>query len=279
MSSPPNNSIEIIEESLNIFEEPTSSEEEVEYSFHTYKRVEPIDDTCNPSIKDITVRLSQKHSLWAHLPWNAGIALSDYFEHNVDFKNKNDSQKKTLTIHHPSSVLELGAGAGFPSFIAALKGAKKVVLTDYPDEELISNMKYNVNNSLPQNLTINRVYGEEHLWGKQPEDLFKLLENPTTEKFDIIILSDLIFNHTSHERMLTSCQKCLSDNGVVYVTFSHHRPNRMEKDLYFFEDAVKYGFESEKFSERKMQAMFDNDFGSEEVRKTVHFYIMKFKKE
>lgn len=42
------------------------------------------------------------------------------------------------------NVLELGAGAGLPSIAAAIWGAKNVVVTDYPDEDMVENMKINV---------------------------------------------------------------------------------------------------------------------------------------
>jgi nicotinamide N-methyltransferase len=35
------------------------------------------------------------------------------------------------------TVLELGAGAGLPSLVCALNGAYQVVVTDYPDAELV----------------------------------------------------------------------------------------------------------------------------------------------
>jgi predicted nicotinamide N-methyase len=41
-------------------------------------------------------------------------------------------------------VLELGAGAGLPSIVCALSGAKQVVVTDYPDAELVENLQYNI---------------------------------------------------------------------------------------------------------------------------------------
>lgn len=41
-------------------------------------------------------------------------------------------------------ILELGAGAGLPSIAAAIWGAKNVVVTDYPDEDLVENMMINV---------------------------------------------------------------------------------------------------------------------------------------
>lgn len=42
------------------------------------------------------------------------------------------------------SVLELGAGSGLPSLVCALNGAVPVVVTDYPDPELVDNLRYNI---------------------------------------------------------------------------------------------------------------------------------------
>ena len=41
-------------------------------------------------------------------------------------------------------MLELGAGTGLPSLICAHLDAKLVVITDYPDTELIENIHYNI---------------------------------------------------------------------------------------------------------------------------------------
>jgi len=46
----------------------------------------------------------------------------------------------------------------------------------------------------------------------------------------MIILSDLIFNHSQHTAMLRSCQEALAPGGSVYVIFSSHRPWLAEKD-------------------------------------------------
>lgn len=46
-------------------------------------------------------------------------------------------------------MLELGAGAALPSIIASANGATKTVVTDYPDQELIDNMEYNIKSNLP----------------------------------------------------------------------------------------------------------------------------------
>lgn len=39
----------------------------------------------------------------------------------------------------------MGAGGALPSIISYHNGAKKVVVTDYPDADLIENITYNVN--------------------------------------------------------------------------------------------------------------------------------------
>lgn len=41
-------------------------------------------------------------------------------------------------------MLELGAGGGLPSLVCAMTGASKVVVTDYPDADLIENLRYNI---------------------------------------------------------------------------------------------------------------------------------------
>lgn len=45
-------------------------------------------------------------------------------------------------------ICELGAGAGLPSIIAGLAGAGQVVVTDYPDEQLVANLAYNLDLNL-----------------------------------------------------------------------------------------------------------------------------------
>ncbi|KAL9100320.1 MAG: hypothetical protein Q9163_004283, partial [Psora crenata] len=66
-----------------------------------------------------------------HHLWNGAIVLSRYLE------------------QHPSlvcgkHVLELGAGAGLPGIVAGMLGAARVLLTDYPDAELIENLQWNI---------------------------------------------------------------------------------------------------------------------------------------
>ena len=47
-------------------------------------------------------------------------------------------------------ILELGAGAALPSIVSVLSGAERVVVTDYPEDESIRNMEYNLDINLEQ---------------------------------------------------------------------------------------------------------------------------------
>jgi predicted nicotinamide N-methyase len=65
------------------------------------------------TLNRLTLRLVGSHPLWGHYLWNAAKCLSWYLdEHKEIVKGKN--------------VLELGAGAALPSFVAMLNGAEKV---------------------------------------------------------------------------------------------------------------------------------------------------------
>jgi nicotinamide N-methyltransferase len=118
--------------------------------------------------------------------WNTARVASDTIYH--------------LDISRGKKILELGAGAGLPSLTAAMCGAEKVVITDYPDQSLVDNMVWNADVNLNQEVREN-VDVEGFVWGAKVDSL---LEKSGGEGYDILILSDLVFNHS---------QVCLS--GLV----------------------------------------------------------------
>jgi nicotinamide N-methyltransferase len=56
------------------------------------------------------------------------------------------------TIYRQKKVLELGAGAGLPSLVSAVSGAQTVVVTDYPDQQLVDNLRWNVECNVPESV-------------------------------------------------------------------------------------------------------------------------------
>ncbi|KAG0234078.1 nicotinamide n-methyltransferase [Actinomortierella wolfii] len=243
-----------------------------------------IRDKKDQDPQQLTLRLVGSHPLWGHHLWNAAKMFANWLDARPEYT-------------HRKNVLELGAGAALPSLIAVVNGASKVVITDYPDESLIKNIEYNVQQNVPRQLEEKIVVVEGYLWGKNTKPLLDHLNTTTAngDLFDTIILSDLLFNHSQHRAMLKTCKETLRPKtGRVFVFFTHHRPWLADADNKFFEIAVApvvdspagdessgderdpggFGFKVEKVLEEKMAPMFPEDPGSEEVRATVHGYMM-----
>lgn len=210
------------------------------------------------------------------------------------------------------SVLELGAGAGLPSLVCALSGAAHtVVCTDYPDPELVENLRINVDEvkrmmSEKKNEQSCNIVADGYLWGADVTPLLKHLakpgeENVTDKKFDLLILGDLLFNHSEHNKLLLSIRRTLARraDARALVFFTPYRPWLFEKDMAFFDLARRVGstqksvggaeveekqmeeetsmakdgfgpFVVEKVLEHVMEeVMFKEDRGDEMLRRTV----------
>ncbi|PVV05313.1 hypothetical protein BB560_000170, partial [Smittium megazygosporum] len=266
----------------DMFEEPEDFYQKIpEFHEMTFKLPTPIADK-----DDFKLRLVGSHPLWGHYLWNAAKVLVDYLIKNPELvKDKN--------------ILELGAGGGVPSLVSIGLGAKKVVLTDYPDSQLVDNIKHNVETNFPNITSSNSVSVKGFLWGRDTSELYEILEE--REYFDLLILSDLVFNHSEHIPLLTSCKQLLSntksqassnsnktqtmntpetcnvDKGSrsALVFFSHHRPKFSHKDNDFFKLANEtFGFKVEKLFSVYTGPMFEVDEGDETVRGTVHAYVL-----
>jgi len=159
--------------------------------------------------------------------------------------------------------------------VSALSGASRVVISDYPESELLENIRTNISVCLPQGFPQSSVV-VGHVWGRNSEDLIQANEPPGL--FDIIILADLVFNHSEHFNLLKTCASCLSPDGMVIVAFSHHKPENEEKDLRFLTAAVEppYVFKVEKMFQTTRPPMFPEDDGPLRTRSTVHVYKMYY---
>lgn len=191
--------------------------------------------------------------------WNAGQVITSFLaEHTNQFiKDK--------------TVLELGAGAGLPSLAAAGLGAQTVVVTDYPDPDLIANLNYNINNC-GLKFDNGKIAAAGYLWG-QPLDTLQSLLPSATDKFDLIILADILFNHSEHSKLVETLVHSMSRPGSALVFFTPYRPWLLQKDLAFFDLARAAGFTVTKILEHTMEkVMFDEDPGDELLRRTVFGY-------
>ncbi|CUA75656.1 hypothetical protein RSOLAG22IIIB_11909 [Rhizoctonia solani] len=288
----------------NVFEEPPRPPTPPP-TFTTYHRQAvhlEYQSGTTPEWSSIDLKLVGHHVLWAQHLWNAAIVLANFLDDN------------SSDICQDKVVLELGAGGALPGLVAALCGAHQVVITDYPDPPLLDNITRNVDRNIPSK-TRSQVSIQGYVWGTDPDKLFRWtdctgLAGESSEDvvvvkqdaFDVIILSDLIFNHSQHSALLDTCELALRPArrpGVsqgkmklgdpknhegesstittpcVLVFFSHHRPQYATRDMAFFVLAKDRGWICEQVVQTKMKAMFPDDPGDEDIRSTVHGWVLR----
>lgn len=139
------------------------------------------------------------------------------------------------------------------------------------------NLRYNIEHCVPPRTQPN-ILAEGFLWGSSATPL-KAHIRPSIGGFDLLILADILFNHSEHEKLLITLRDCLNKTAeaVALVFFTPYRPWLLEKDLHFFELARADGFLVSKILEQTMdKVMFENDPGDEVLRKTVFGYEVRW---
>lgn len=199
--------------------------------------------------------------------WNGAQVLSHYLQVNVSRLVKG------------KTVLELGAGAGLPSLVAAIHDAKQVVVTDYPDADLVENLQLNIDSCplLSNNEARKSIAAEGYLWGADTKTLLRHLPDGS-DGFDILIMADLLFNHHCHEALVSTILLTLSHSeqarGLVF--FTPYRPWLYDKDMAFFKLCREKGLVVQKVLEKVMErVMFKEDKGDELLRRTVFGYEVR----
>jgi nicotinamide N-methyltransferase len=164
-----------------------------------------------------------------------------------------------------------------------------VVVTDYPDPDLVKNLWGNIDeyysskNNAEEKGKGRRIVAEGYCWGADAAPLLVHLPQPEklkTPGFEILILADLLFNHSEHGKLVSTIEATLqkTDGAKALVFFTPYRPWLYEKDMTFFDLAKERGFVVEKVLEVKMEkVMFESDPGDEELRRTVFGYVVKWK--
>ncbi|CAM9672989.1 unnamed protein product, partial [Phaeothamnion confervicola] len=229
---------------------------------------------------------SSHHSLWGHRLWNASLRLAELIdEHEIDVRGR--------------TVLELGAGAGLPGLMCALNGARHVVVSDYAtprDTVLVDVIEANIDR-LRDHLPPSAVAAIGYIWGQPVAPLLAAIGDEAATAaagacvdsgnvrcrssgkegggFDLILMADLIFNRSEHERLLRTCDDCLAPDGTAWVAFSHHDPSKAAHDMRFFELATAPGtgaFEATLDHQVQMTDIFVENDGLDGARGVVYVY-------
>ncbi|KAJ2630857.1 Protein N-terminal and lysine N-methyltransferase efm7, partial [Coemansia sp. RSA 1694] len=180
---------------FNLFQEPEDYyPPEPEDKIEVFERNPEWVAAGTPS--QITVNLLGAHPLWGHYLWNAAKVFANYLD-----EHKHIVQDK--------SVLELGAAGALPSLVSACNGASRVVITDYPDHDLVENIRRNVHANIPEDKVARGLVAVEGFkWGYDIEKIAQLSTQNGT--FDVLILSDLVFNHSEHSALLRSVDRLMA---------------------------------------------------------------------
>eukprot|EP00760_Papus_ankaliazontas_P009159 PhM_4_TR13976/c0_g1_i2/m.36114 len=204
---------------------------------------------------------SSHHSLWGHMLWNAARETADILDRMAD---ADPTTFKSLT------VLEIGAGMGLPGIVCKLAGAKRVVITDYADEVLLDAIRRNISENFGDDA--NKPLVLPLTWGTHSH-MKAALEANGGERYDIVILSDVVFNHVCHDQLATTVLECLKPTGVGICTFTHHRPHKQKEDMNFILSVLpRHQLVPTEIHTKRYEAMFENDPGDVEIRSTVHYY-------
>ncbi|TDL25154.1 hypothetical protein BD410DRAFT_837394 [Rickenella mellea] len=113
------------------------------------------------------------------------------------------------------SLIELGAGCALPSLLASTRipTPSLVVLTDYPDEIILGNLRANMEANKHLVASGCTVLCRGYEWGADMSTLLELLPSPTTRGgYDVVILSDLLHFHDSHPVLVASLTSLLARN-------------------------------------------------------------------
>jgi len=213
----------------------------------------------------IDIHLIGISPLYGHILTNACKYIAKYLEINRGTLVKN------------KTVIEFGSGGALPSILCAKLGASMSLATDYPDPDLVNNIDSNIQRNQVQNNC--KALG--FIWGNDIHDILSIISRPPIERktFDTLILSDVIFNHTEHYKLLKTCKQLVTPKtGKILVTFSPHRPKLLDADLSFFEKAQEqpYNFHVDFVEMVHYSPLFkdDKDESTIEIRSRVYMYVL-----
>ncbi|KAG8859331.1 hypothetical protein FRB96_004546 [Tulasnella sp. 330] len=165
-------------------------------ALNTIFTIEPLtailDQSQTLAVRGITVAVpspdATNWALQADSIWRSCVYLTD---------NVPDARGKT--------VLELGAGTGLVGLMCASEGgATAVVLTDYPDQQILMTLGQNVG----RNDLESRVRVAGHKWGDD-DSLDQILSSGHPEGFDVVVGSDLLWMRDQHLNICLTLSRAL----------------------------------------------------------------------
>ncbi|KAI2609303.1 hypothetical protein GGR54DRAFT_633038 [Hypoxylon sp. NC1633] len=179
--------------------------------------------------------------LFSHYLWNASLLLAEFVEAGaLGLSLDVDLGRLPPTYFDVTGLecLELGAGTALPSLMAALLGAKNVVVTDYPSPAVLGTLHKNVTANAKPDLspasTLAPLTVEGHAWGE--------LDTPFAAQhrglFDRVFVCDCLWMPWQHANLHKSIAWFLNDSpsARAWVVAGFHTGR--DKMRGFFDDTA-----------------------------------------
>jgi nicotinamide N-methyltransferase len=203
----------------------------------------------SPSFGPLTLTLADpqgedSRKLFSHFLWNAGLQL-------VEFIEEGDVQGRDWCVEG-EKVLELGAGTGLGGIVAILRGAREVIISDYPAPEVLANIKDNVERNIfsrKDKTGVGEVRIEGHEWGVLDDSFSK--ENK--ESFGRILVADCLWMPWQHLNLLKSIRWFMKADGKAWVVAGFHTGRAKMSGFYEESVLMEAGLETEKIWERNAE--------------------------
>ncbi|KAI5370331.1 putative lysine methyltransferase, S-adenosyl-L-methionine-dependent methyltransferase [Septoria linicola] len=162
--------------------------------------------------------------------WNASLKMSELISSPPDSRWDVENQR----------VLELGAGTGLAGIVAALAGSRESIISDYPSDEVLDNIRKNTTHALPAD-TATRARVQGYAWGDADSDFAR----DNAHSFQRIMAADCFWMPVQHAHLVKSMLHMLSlspEARVLAIAGFHTGRANLAA---FFDEAVAQGLEME----------------------------------
>ncbi|WFD28974.1 nicotinamide N-methyltransferase [Malassezia nana] len=148
--------------------------------------------------------------LFAHHQWDAGVLLADL----VATRTPIDVQGR--------AVVELGAGTGLPSLVAAACGAALCTVTDYPDIHILAALEHNAAMLRARAPHALPLHVKGLAWGDETQAAQVCALHGG--RYDVVLAADVLWVSSQHEHLLDSISALLTRhaNARCLVAAGYH---------------------------------------------------------